>query len=108
MSLHNDYATLLRRGMPEHERLSWATECVTRPCFVLTGIDGDSYAECHDDDARAIITMHALEWALERDYSGDFGLFLSGLFTNRTEPTRTIMGQLLPGIMACTAHMEPA
>ena len=64
MTLHELYATLIARGMPEHPRLRLVPS--RHGEYWANGADGYCDAPFHDDDARAIITQHALAWAYKR------------------------------------------
>jgi hypothetical protein len=72
MNLHEQYTTLLRRGMPEHPRLRWANNAAgygdqedwraLQKCEPWHGWVPPEM-EPIEDDARDLITMHAAKWA---------------------------------------------
>lgn len=57
MNLHEQYAELLARGMSEHPRLSMGR----MDYWLLKVCTGREYW-VWEPDARAIITMHAIDW----------------------------------------------
>lgn len=66
MNLHEQYAELVRRGMPEHESVfahSFPMEPGDPGTGWMIGEPGTMSCQwCSEDDARDLITCHALRW----------------------------------------------
>lgn len=118
MNLHDQHQTLLRRGMPEHPRLSWREDETglrdAPPHYWHWQFDNDDWStmasarsfgvSVNEDDARDLITMHALRWfrgRVERHWNGDFRA------TKFKDDTFCIGDTLLEAILAATEHLEP-
>src|SRR5690606_11852812 len=65
---------LIDAGMPKHPRLKYrqssATLTVARLLTVRTGKDID-FLKCHPQDARDLLTLHAMRWLLNRSEGAD-------------------------------------
>ena len=128
--LHEAYATLLRRGMPEHPRLmtvcDFSTGVGDHNYFGLSGQRMDAVNpmfRLDEDDARDLITMHALRWALMaldsltahvhwfELFSGGSGGIYRNNFDDPDHPTPLANLQpltILDAILEATKHLEPA
>ena len=129
--LHEIYAKLLKRGMPEHPRLASTYDGHT-PIWVLTGDSGErlelaTFGDPLETDARDLLTMHALRWFVgltpKHKYAGRSALESAGADPERDNYSfpshlRTTLDsvtgrcnaieELLPAILAATTHLEGA
>ena len=87
--LHEIYAELIRRGMPEHPGLTW-----TGTGWESLDADSDERS-CDIEDARDLLTMHAIRWAYE-------ALPQDGPFIVVRDPSGW-----LDSVLYATTHMAP-
>lgn len=99
MTLHEQYDTLLRRGMPGHPRLlcrgDWFAHAYTED-------DRGYYPAFPTDDVRDLLTMHALRWLASVEH--DTGAFWGEMQFQIEAASNLVLG----AIIAATAHLEPA
>lgn len=116
MTLHTDYQKLIARGMPEVPRLEVRTD---EPYGLWW--KRSHHSDCEpipvpEDDARALITMHALEWFYAT-------VDPEACIDRNANPVRFSVSYMLPGddstaydaygvtlldaIIAATKHLEP-
>jgi hypothetical protein len=126
--LHVQYETLRRRGMPEHPRLEWPAVSPLKMTARASGkgwwyVDQEGlWSLQHDDDARDLITLHALRWFGGLSHIGtttpfsvaEFGVggrstwSLHWCFHGDREPRKEVGHKtILDAIAAATAGMEP-
>ena len=113
MDLHEQVETLKRRGMPEHPRLRPPTK-YHDGWWTQDELLEDAWETVHSDDARDLITMHALRWFQEL---GDRHVIF-GATANRGKPgvgayqsspqDEGRAPEAIAAILAATAHLEPA
>lgn len=115
-SLHEQYETLRRRGMPEHPRLRRK-----QGVWILNDTNSHSPAvrlsdALYPDDARHLITMHAIKWvesmgdgraAVFHREGGKWSLTLHHDDTHCSVTVPPLLGLVaLDAIIAATGHLE--
>lgn len=116
MTLHEIYNKLLRRGCPEHPRVRYSE----RPWYTGTHWgyhdedDGKPLMSADAADARAIITMHALEWWLTTKLamsvstrSPHWGIGFPPCATTGLDGSVNHAPTILEAIEAATRYLEP-
>lgn len=118
MTLLEIYNKLLRRGCPEHPRLWWKPGARGGlDAFVLPlGPRDVLFPHCYvldEADARAIITMHALEWWLTTKLamsisarSPHWGIGFPPCATTGLDGSVNHAPTILEAIEAATRHLE--
>lgn len=113
MNLREIYATLMRRGMPEHQALRPAS--MVGNCWRLDGPSSTAFIDWDDPVAYDLITMHALRWALGRlDSETARNAVYLEVFSDGScviERGGEVLGEsdtdILAAILAATEHLEP-
>jgi hypothetical protein len=112
MNLHEQYQTLLDRGMPKHPRVRW---------FVMTmGVQSwcNDRGPVEEADARDLITMHAIRWlvgtvaeAKENDhqvaFETDTTVRVNLLDGDWQDHTFNYSNDALAAIIAATENLRP-
>lgn len=100
MTLTELYETLVRRGMPEHPRLKYAHG----QWFILVCKADDPWELVDDDDdARDLLTMHAIRWYVGLGTDRHIDINQGGSYTYHA-PSEW---RALEAIVAATRHLEP-
>lgn len=115
--LHTQYQTLLRRGMPEHLRLSWRYGIQWVLKRHVSHQHGHVEAE---EDARDLVTMHAVRWLLGTLKDAEIGWETCWAFEKARIADNTRLNaqgcpaeykaadhSILDAILAATEHLEP-
>ena len=71
MTLHSDYQTLLRRGMPEIKRLGVYLYANGNADWSINDLDYDQTVPLTDDETADLITMAAIRWVHNKCADGD-------------------------------------
>jgi hypothetical protein len=126
-SLIDKYNLLLKRGMPEHERLmianTYKSPGFLGPDFVPTLVEwrwitgkarpGSKFIEVHPDDAQDLIEAHATRWFVHLD--GEQQDWMVGYETCIGATIHKLDGEwqqtrqastILDAIIAATAHLD--